>query len=100
VISSDERTLLMIVMNCDEYIEQFHKFTLGKLREKYHTQQNFKDIPTWKLEGYRVGKFRRIKIRDQPTVIKLADGGIVGYRVPAHLVDEKCVMLHQWRNGF
>jgi hypothetical protein len=89
VISADERTLLIIVMNCDEYIEQFHKFTLGKLRKKYHTQQNFKDIPTWKLERYRVGKFRRIKIRDQPTVIKLADGGIIGYRVPAHLVNEK-----------
>jgi hypothetical protein len=81
----------MIVMNCDEYIEQFHscKLTLGKLRKKYHTQQNIKDISTWKLERHRVGKFRRIKIRDQLIVIKLSDRGIVGYRVPAHLVGEK-----------
>jgi len=44
--------------------------------------------------NHESGKFRRIKSRDRATVIRLADGGIVGYRVPAHLVDSSLQHAH------
>ena len=74
-------------MYWEEYIEEF-KITLGILRNKYLSRQNFKGLPKWKQLHYQAGKFRRIKHRNQPTVIKLGDGGIVGYRVPACLVSK------------
>ena len=74
-------------MYWEEYIEKF-KITLGILRNKHLSRQNFKDLPAWKRHDYQAGKFRRIKYRNQPTVIKLGDGGIVGYRIPACLVSK------------
>ena len=38
--------------------------------------------------------FRRIKSTDHPTVLRLKDGGIVGYRVPAHMVDQRLSHVH------
>ena len=71
----------------EEHTETF-KLTLGILRNKHYAQQNFKNLPSWKQSHYTTGKFRRIKSRNQPTIIKLGDGGIVGYRVPAYLVSK------------
>ena len=71
----------------EEYTETF-KLTLGILRNKHLSRQNFKNLPSWKQSRYQAGKFRRIKYRNQPTIIKLGDEGIVGYRVPACLVSK------------
>lgn len=72
----------------EEHTEQFNKITLGFLRNKYEQRQNFDDVPHWVKRRYASGKFRRIKSREKPTAIRLADGGVVGYLVPARLVDQ------------
>jgi hypothetical protein len=83
-----------------EYYEDIDKVTLHWLRSKYNYQQDFKTaIPLWVKKRYKAGKFRRIKSRDVPTVIRLSDNGIVGYRVPAKLVDESLAhiqKLEEW----
>jgi hypothetical protein len=72
---------------CDEeYVEKFNNITLNYLRRAFDTKQNFHKTPEWVIQKHEAGHFRRIKARDMPTAIKLKDGGIVGYRVPAHLV--------------
>ena len=70
----------------DEYVERFGNMTLNYLRSTFERTQNFKTTPQWIIQKYNAGHFRRIKARDVPTAIKLKDGGIVGYRLPAHLV--------------
>ena len=93
-----QNSLESSTMHVTEHIEEF-KLTLGVLRSKYRSHQNFRDLPTWKQLRYRAGKFRRIKPRNQPTIIKLGDGGIVGYRVPACLVSkslEHVIGMEQW----
>jgi len=39
-------------------------------------------------QKYKAKAFRYIPSRDKITVLRLKDGGIGGYRVPAKLVDE------------
>ena len=70
----------------DEYVEKFDNITLNYLRRTFERTQNFDKTPEWVVQKYNAGHFRRIKSRDIPTAIKLKDGGIIGYRVPAHLV--------------
>jgi hypothetical protein len=87
----------------DEYTEQFNDITLGILRNKYETRQNFHKAPQWVKQRYASGKFRRIKSRVEPTAIRLADGGIIGYRVPAELVDRGLAhveRLETWAEEF
>ena len=81
-------------MPIDEYIEHFHNITYGMLRRKYEPRQNSHKMPKWMKSNHESGKFRRIKSRDQPTIIRLADGGIVGYRLPARLVDSGLQHAH------
>ena len=72
-----------------EHAETFQAVTLGKLRQSFTTRQDFASkIPERVMNMYEAGEFRRIIYRDEPTVIRLGDGGIVGYRVPATLVSE------------
>ena len=68
----------------------FSKATLGGfLRYKYNLRQNFKtSVPSWVQQKYRAKAFRYISSSDKITVLRLRDGGIGGYRVPAKLVDE------------
>lgn len=61
---------------------------MNTLRRKYEQYQNFNKTTKLVKRRYSAGKFRRIKSTDHPTVLRLKDGGIVGYRVPAHLVDQ------------
>ena len=70
----------------EEYVEKFNNITLNYLRQTFDTKQNFHKTPEWVVQKYEAGHFRRINARDMPTAIKLKDGGIVGYRVPARLV--------------
>ena len=71
----------------DEYFEDFSNVSLGTLRNRYEQYQNFQKTPSWVVRDYSTGKFHRIKSKERPTVIRLSDGGVVGYRVPACLVD-------------
>ena len=89
-VFTSKSLLIVALMKCswEEHTETF-KLMLGILRNKHHAQQNFKNLPSWKQSYYQTGKFRRIKYRNQPTIIKLGDGGIVGYRVPAFLVSRR-----------
>ena len=85
-----------------EYTETFN-LTLGTLRNKHLSQQNFKDMPAWKQPRYKAGKFRRIQFRDQSTIIKLADGGIVEYQVPACLVSktwDHVIGMERWAEEY
>src|SRR5579859_2353327 len=70
----------------EEYVEKFNNITLNHLRRAFETTQNFHKTPAWVIQKYEAGRFRRIKTRDIPMAIKLKDGGIVGYRVPACLL--------------
>jgi len=80
---SNRRTVVF-----DEYFEDFSGISLNTLRRKYEQYQNFKKTPQWVKNRHAAGKFRRVKATDRPAVLRLKDGGIVGYRVPAHFVDE------------
>jgi hypothetical protein len=70
----------------DKYVERFGNMMLNYWHSTFERTQNFKTTPLWIIQKYNAGPFRQIKARDVPTAIKLKDGGIVGYRVPAHLV--------------
>ena len=87
-----------------EYTEKFQDVTVGKLRQSFVTRQDFpKKIPEHFVERYHAGQFRSIPYRDQLTVIRLGDGGIVGYRVPARLVSknlEHVKGLEDWTKEF
>lgn len=72
-----------------EHCENIDTVTLCTLRQGFKARQNFHKIPEWVRKRCFSGKFRRIESRDIPTVIRLADKGVVAYRVPAKLVDDQ-----------
>jgi len=87
----------------EEHIEVFNNITLRTLRLKYEQHQNFNLTPNWIKKRFVSGKFRRVQSHSHPTVIKLADGGILGYRVPATLINETLAHiqpLEQWVTKF
>ena len=87
----------------EEHVELFKNVTLRTLRLKYERQQTFHLTPNWVKKRFYSGKFRRIESQNCPTVIKLADGGVVAYRVPANLVSETLAHikpLEQWAKTF
>jgi hypothetical protein len=88
----------------EEYVEHFpeSKLTLGKLRRKFESTQNFHKIPEWLKRKQSRGQFRQIKSRPQPTALRLKDG-FVAYRVPGQLVNgglAHAAALEQWVNEF
>src|SRR6266496_2156931 len=87
-----------------EHYEDINTITLRTLRQKYEQTQNFHcAIPDWVKKRCLSGKFHRIKSHEVPTVIRLADKGIVAYRVPAKLIDDRLMHvknLETWANKF
>jgi hypothetical protein len=89
----------------EPYIEKFDRVRLGELRRKFVNKQYFAgDLDTAKAR-YNAGLFRRIVSRDRPTLLQTAEGknGVVGYRVPARLIDEHLMHvqgLESWANEF
>jgi len=51
-------------------------------------------LPQMDELNHESGKFRWIKSRDQPTIIRLVDRGIVGYRLPACLMESRLQHAH------
>jgi hypothetical protein len=88
----------------EPYIEKFD-VRLGELRRKFVNHQYFKgDLDVAKAK-YDAGLFRRIVPQDRPTLLRSNDGkdGVVGYRVPARLVNEHLLHvqgLESWVNEF
>ena len=80
--------LLSSSMPIHEYVEHFLNIMFGMLRRMYDSRQNSHKLVKRVNSNYKSGNFRRIKSRDQPTVIRLADGDIVGYRVTACQADD------------
>jgi hypothetical protein len=84
-------------------VEDFN-VRLGELRRKFVNNQCLEGLDVAKVKLHD-GQFRRIVSRDRPTLLRTAEGkhGVVGYRVPARLVDKQ--MLHVrgleiWVNAF
>lgn len=82
-----------------EYVEHLQNITYELLWRMYPSRQNSHKIVKRVKSNYESGEFPRIKSRDQLTVIRLADGGIVGYRVPHALWTTVCDMYLGWEYG-
>ena len=74
------------VMKWNEHVEEFDVM-LSFLRQKYYKNQTFHVVPESVIANHSAGEFRRIESRDRPTVLRSKDGGIIGYRLPALLVN-------------
>src|SRR5438046_10747057 len=52
----------------------------------FDIKQNFHKTPEWIVQKYKAEHFHQINAQDMLTAIKLKDSGIIGYTVPACLI--------------
>jgi hypothetical protein len=82
------------------YHEEEYSFRLGKIRKGFETKHESDRRVVAELKSkLESGQFRYVKHCDVPTVLRTADGGVVGYRVPAAMVSTDFIhvlLLEKW----